>query len=174
MYDIFVESVSMKYYYLLMSQQDMIQDQVLEELLRERTNYYLSKNKTLDFWINIAPNFIYELKLEEKIKKSNFYVQKKGLISYNNSSDQNFYCALISLDKNFINWIQLRLGYFETVKNSEIESINSNYISDGISGSFVQKDIKEISPLEGNRNFIHPILSIRKQHLLIDVDKKNG
>ena len=30
-----------------MSQKDMIQNQVLEELLRERTNYYLAKNKKI-------------------------------------------------------------------------------------------------------------------------------
>ena len=62
----------MKYYYLLMSQQDMIQNQVLEELLRERVNYYLSKGKNIDFWLTVSPSFIFEMELNKKIEKTKF------------------------------------------------------------------------------------------------------
>ena len=100
-----------KYYYLIMSQKDMIQNQVLEELLRERTNYYLAKNKKSDFWISMSPMFIKELKLDAKIVRANFYKQNREQIT--SSTDYEFYSSLVSVDKDFINWIHLRLGYFE-------------------------------------------------------------
>ena len=43
--------MTIRYYYLVMSQIDMLENQVLEEILRERANYYLSKNKNIDFWL---------------------------------------------------------------------------------------------------------------------------
>ena len=50
--------MSTKYYYIVMSQKDMLQNQVLEEILRERATYYISKKKTLDFWITISADFL--------------------------------------------------------------------------------------------------------------------
>ena len=41
-----------------MSQKDMLQNQVLEEILRERATYYISKKRTLDFWITISSDFL--------------------------------------------------------------------------------------------------------------------
>jgi hypothetical protein len=35
-----------KYYYIIMSQNEMFENQVLEEILRERANSYFLKNKT--------------------------------------------------------------------------------------------------------------------------------
>lgn len=39
------------YYFILMSQKDFLENQVIEEILRERANYYTSKDKIKDFWI---------------------------------------------------------------------------------------------------------------------------
>jgi len=50
--------MTVRYYYLIMSQIDMLENQVLEEILRERANYYFSKNKNIDFWLLISPNFL--------------------------------------------------------------------------------------------------------------------
>ena len=100
--------MSLKYYYLIMSQKEMIQNQVLEEILRERANYYFAKQKSLDFWVTLSPLFLEDLNLHEKILKTNFYKQQKSSIS--STSDFNFYASLISLDKDFINWIQLRFN----------------------------------------------------------------
>ena len=41
--------MSKKYYYILMSQKQMLQSEVLEEILRERANYYISKKKEFRF-----------------------------------------------------------------------------------------------------------------------------
>ena len=46
------------YYYVIMSQKSLLENQVVEEILRERANYYISKKKPLDFWITISPNFL--------------------------------------------------------------------------------------------------------------------
>jgi hypothetical protein len=56
-----------EYYYLIMSQSDFMQNQVLEEVLRERATYYNEKKKSLDFWVLISPNFIKNLDLNMKV-----------------------------------------------------------------------------------------------------------
>ena len=66
-----------EYYYLIMSQSDFMQNQVLEEVLRERATYYNEKKKSLDFWVLISPNFIKNLDLNQKIINTNFYKQQK-------------------------------------------------------------------------------------------------
>jgi hypothetical protein len=38
---------NVKYYFILMSQKQMLENEVLEEILRERTSYYCSKNKKI-------------------------------------------------------------------------------------------------------------------------------
>lgn len=157
------KSIPNEYYYLIMSQADFIKNQVLEEVLRERANYYFSKNKPLDFWISVSPSFIKNLKLEEKIKKTNFYIQKK-------EEKPEYNIALISLDKEFINWIQLRLGYFENINNQ----LNSKYISDGIYGSFDLNLLKKInsnlSPLESNKNFLNPNIILNGYKKIISIN----
>jgi len=156
------KKISNDYYYLLMSQTDFIKNQVLEEVLRERANYYFSKNKVLDFWISISPSFIKDLELEQKIKETNFYIQKK-------EEKPDYIVALISLDKEFINWIQLRLGYFENIN----DQLNSKYISDGIYGSFNLNLLKKVngnfSPLKSNKNFLNPNIIINGYKKIISI-----
>ena len=83
------------YYYILMSQRDMTQSQVLEEILRERANYYFSKNKPLDFWLTISPSFIKDLGIDKKVIKTNFYNQHQPDIHV--YPDMAFYGCLISI-----------------------------------------------------------------------------
>jgi hypothetical protein len=156
-----------KYYYLIMSQKDMIQNQVLEELLRERTNYYLAKNKKSDFWVSMSPSFIKDLKLDEKILKTNFYIQHKNTI--NSFTDYNFYSSLISVDKDFINWIHLRLGYFEDLDKILNLKDKGNYVSDGVCGSFDLTDINSSSVLQSNKTLINPDLIIDKYKAVLNM-----
>ena len=51
-----------------MSQKDFFENQVIEEILRERTNYYLAKNKIKDFWLLVSPDFVLSTDLIDKIK----------------------------------------------------------------------------------------------------------
>ena len=150
--------MTVRYYYLIMSQIDMLENQVLEEILRERANYYLSKNKNIDFWLLISPTFLKTNNLLEKIEQTNFYKQQKTKIS--SDTDKNYYSSIISLDKEFISWLQLRLGYFENV-NSEI---SDNFVSDGICGFFdhIDEISFNISPLQNEINKINPFILMKK------------
>ena len=150
--------MTVRYYYLIMSQIDMLENQVLEEILRERANYYLSKNKNIDFWLLISPTFLTENNLLEEIKQTNFYKQQKTKIS--SDTDKNYYSSIISLDKEFILWLQLRLGYFENV-NLEI---NDNFVSDGVFGFFdhIDKTSSNISTLKNEINKINPFILMKK------------
>jgi hypothetical protein len=141
-----------------MSQIDMLENQVLEEILRERANYYFSKNKNIDFWLLISPNFLKLNNLSENIKQTNFYKQQKSKISSENQKD--YYSCIVSLDKEFILWLQLRLGYFETI-NSEI---NEKFISDGVYGFFdyIDNSNSLISPLKSNLKQLNPSILIKK------------
>ena len=150
--------MTVRYYYLIMSQIDMLENQVLEEILRERANYYFSKNKNIDFWLLISPNFLKLNDLSENIKQTNFYKQQKSKISSENQKD--YYSCIVSLDKEFILWLQLRLGYFETI-NSEI---NEKFVSDGVYGFFDYIDNSNflISPLKNNFKQLNPSILIKK------------
>ena len=161
--------MTIKYYYILMSQKQMLENEVLEEILRERATYYFSKKKCIDFWVTISPEFVKDLSLNEKIKNTNFYKQKESEINYN--SIRNFYSVLISSDKEFIKWISLRLGYFENIADHIKQDTKSTYISDGIQG-IVEGNANEklwFSPLKSNKNFLHPDILLKKYKKALEI-----
>ena len=57
---------NIQYYYLIMSQKSLLQNQVIEEILRERANYYSTHKRNNDFWLLVSPNFIYSNNLNKK------------------------------------------------------------------------------------------------------------
>jgi len=82
------------YHFALASKHFLLKEEPVEEILRERTEYYHSENKNIDFWLVINPN------LSDFPKSINKY------IDYDYS-----YAAIISLDKQFIQWLKLRIGF---------------------------------------------------------------
>ena len=46
------------YYYVLFDQKLFFENETIEELLRERANYYNSKGKFVDFWLLPSPEFV--------------------------------------------------------------------------------------------------------------------
>jgi len=48
------------YYYILMTQKSLFANQVIEEILREKSNYYTAEVRQKDFWILTSPKFIFE------------------------------------------------------------------------------------------------------------------
>nr|YP_009244142.1 hypothetical protein Gele_134 [Gelidium elegans]AMK96384.1 hypothetical protein Gele_134 [Gelidium elegans] len=78
------------YYFALASVNFLTNEEPVEEILRERTNYYNSINKDIDFWLIRNPDFI----------KSNIILNQQQAVPY---------AAIISLDKDFIQWLKLRL-----------------------------------------------------------------
>jgi hypothetical protein len=163
------------YHYLIMAQQDLLENQCIEEILREKTNFYSIRKKQRDFWLSISPNFLYSPDILNSLKLTKFYQQKKNTFSKNldNSLELNFFCSLISLDKEFIEWIQLRLGYFENINTNDfIENVkNKDFVSDGIRGSFNLSKIK--NPLEDNSYCLYPDILLKKNEKFLELYYKN-
>ena len=63
-----------------MSQQDLLENEVIEELLREKSYYYISQNKNPDLWILISPEFLNNKQIKESLRNSSFYKQYKNQI----------------------------------------------------------------------------------------------
>ena len=142
------------YHYIVMSQKELFSNQVIEEILRERTNYYLSKNKNKDFWLLITPKFLTNPDIKNKIQNTNFYRQQITYIKPFSDANE-FYVALITTNIEFIKWIKLRLGYFEDLdKNTELRE---DLKSDGVYGIIkeTEKNVLTHSP-----NFLHPDILI--------------
>jgi hypothetical protein len=153
-----------------MSQKQMLQNQVLEEILRERANYYFSKKRTLDFWMCISPDFLKRLSILKKLKLTNFYIQQQKEILYTSQEKEyNFYSVLISSDKEFIKWIKLRLGYFENIDDKIEEGSRTSYISDGIYGVINLNKNEKISPLKSTKTFLHPHILINNYKKVLDL-----
>lgn len=90
-----------KYYFAAASKKFFLEEEPIEEVLRERTNYYNSINKPIDFWLLIDPDFL-------NIKELNYIqlrIKKPSAV-------------IVSTNPVFINWIKLRVGY---VLTGEIE-----------------------------------------------------
>ena len=161
--------MTVEYYYLLMSQPDLLQNEVIEEIVRERTGSYALQNKKNDFWILIAPHFAKSPKISEKIKQTNFYKQKKNSLVSSNESE--FYGAVVSINKEFITWLALRLGFFENIESfTQLNAPNANYISNGILGKIEESEITaENSPLKSSPEYLFPDLLTNKYKKLLEL-----
>ncbi len=82
------------YYYVLASQKFLLEEEPLEEVLRERTRDYQEKNKAIDFWLVKQPAFLEAPELAEIKAKC---PQPSA--------------AIISTNPQFITWLKLRLEY---------------------------------------------------------------
>lgn len=82
------------YYFILASQNFLLNEEPVEEILRERIAYYKRVNKKIDFWLVLNPQFI-------SISEPNL----------NKLSFKNSYAAIVSLDRYFIQWLKLRIGF---------------------------------------------------------------
>lgn len=99
------------YYFAIASKKFLVNTEPVEEILRERTNYYKSISKDIDFWFIIDPKFI-------------------SLSEFKNSKIKipNTPAAIISLDQEFIQWLKLRIGFvaigeFQSKSLEELELI---------------------------------------------------
>lgn len=82
------------YYFAIASQDFLLNEDALEEVLRERINYYQSIKKIIDFWLVLNPAFIHAPEMVH-IKKQ---LTKPA-------------AAIISHNPTFIEWLKLRLGF---------------------------------------------------------------
>lgn len=143
------------YHYLLMSQKDLLENQCVEEILREKSHYYSVRQKPRDFWLTLSPKFVLDPLIWSRMKDTRFYEQKRTKSLGKPLKDLTTLGCLISQDKEFINWIALRLGYFENIetKNFLEEAKRKTFVSDGIRGTLkrTQKTNEgNLNPLEGS------------------------
>lgn len=143
----------MTYYTLIMSQNDFFENQVFEEILRERANYCFSKNKSVDFWISLQPKFLEEILITSTFLESNFFTRVKTF----RKEKKITYVCLISPNKEFINWVQLRLGYFENIFLEKKSLKEKKFYSDGF-----YVEIKDVT-----RNFLESQASLVEKNILV-------
>nr|YP_010873092.1 Ycf54 [Nemalion vermiculare]WGV34442.1 Ycf54 [Nemalion vermiculare] len=85
------------YYFAIASQDFLLHEEPLEEVLRERINHYKNIEKVIDFWLIVNPEFINATEMAS-IKKQ---LTKPS-------------AAILSHNKTFIEWLKLRFGFVIT------------------------------------------------------------
>ncbi|MBD2664684.1 hypothetical protein B6N60_01906 [Richelia sinica FACHB-800] len=85
------------YYYVLASQRFLLEEEPLEEVLKERTRHYHEQEKEIDFWLVKQPAFLEAPEMAEIKEKC-----------------PQPPVAIISTNAQFITWLKLRLEYVIT------------------------------------------------------------
>ncbi|MDZ8054249.1 MAG: MgPME-cyclase complex family protein [Aulosira sp. ZfuVER01] len=85
------------YYYVLASQKFLVQEEPIDEVLKERTRHYHEQEKEIDFWLVKQPAFLEAPEMAEIKAKC---PQPSA--------------AIISTNQQFITWLKLRLEYVIT------------------------------------------------------------
>ncbi len=85
------------YYYVLASQQFLVHEEPIDEVLKERTRHYHEQEKEIDFWLIQQPAFLEAPEMAEVKAKC----PKPA-------------AAIISTNSQFITWLKLRLEYVIT------------------------------------------------------------
>jgi len=96
-------------YLLIIDKNTGLYKEALEESLREKNNYYLLENKLINFWISNSSTILNNNFIKKLIFNTNFFDKVKPKL--NNSYFNNNFTIIYSLDKKFIEWLSLRLGY---------------------------------------------------------------
>ena len=85
------------YYYLLASQKFLLEEEPLDEVLRERIRHYQEQEKEIDFWLIKQPAFL---------EAPEFAAVK--------AKCPQPAAAIVSTHSQFITWLKLRLEYVIT------------------------------------------------------------
>ncbi|MEH2264654.1 MgPME-cyclase complex family protein [Nostoc sp.] len=85
------------YYYVLASLRFLLQEEPIQEVIKERTRHYHEQEKQLDFWLVEQPAFL----------EAPEFVQLKAKCPQPA-------VAIISTNPQFITWLKLRLEYVIT------------------------------------------------------------
>ncbi|NRB06171.1 MAG: DUF2488 family protein [Richelia sp.] len=85
------------YYYVLASQHFLLEEEPLEEVLRERVRNYHEQEKEIDFWLVKQPAFL----------------ETPSMAAIKAKCPQPA-VAIISTNSQFITWLKLRLEYVLT------------------------------------------------------------
>ncbi|MCU0550278.1 MAG: DUF2488 family protein [Leptolyngbya sp. Prado105] len=94
------------YYYVLASQKFLLEEEPIEEVLKERYRDYQEKNREIDFWVIKEPAFLEAPEMAE-----------------NKAKCPRPAVAIVSTKKQFITWLKLRLEYVITGEYQQSETI---------------------------------------------------
>lgn len=111
-----------KYFFVIGSSKFLLDNEPLEEILRERVQQYAREKKTIDFWIIKSPKFLKSIDLVDINKK----LVQDGL-------GETELSAIVSLDEVFIKWMKLRL---QNVAESSFIAFNNDIESPLASENF--------------------------------------
>jgi hypothetical protein len=103
------------YYFAIASQDFLLKEEPVEEILRERINHYKNIGKVIDFWLVKNPAF---LDAPEMIKVKTQLLKPSA--------------AIISGNPTFINWLKLRLGFvlvgqFHAISITSTDALDDSY-----------------------------------------------
>ena len=82
------------YYYIAASQRFLLEEEPLDEVLKERYRHYQSQEKEVDFWLVKEPDFL----------------NAPEMADFKSKCPQPA-AAVVSTNKQFITWLKLRLEY---------------------------------------------------------------
>lgn len=82
------------YYYVLASQAFLVDEEPIDEVLRERTRHYQEQEKEIDFWLIKQPAFLDAPEMADIKAKC-----------------PQPAAAIVSTNQQFITWLKLRLEY---------------------------------------------------------------
>jgi hypothetical protein len=85
------------YYYVAASRRFLLEEEPLEEVLKERTRYYQEQEKEVDFWLVEQPAFL----------------DAPELASVKAQCPQPA-AAIVTTNKSLADWLKLRLEYVAT------------------------------------------------------------
>ncbi len=85
------------YYYVLASQRFLLEEEPIDEVLKERIRYYHEQEKEIDFWLVKEPAFL-----------------EAPQMSVIKGKCPRPAAAIISTNPQFITWLKLRLEYVIT------------------------------------------------------------
>lgn len=156
----------MSYHFIIMSQRQMFQNQVLEEILRERTDFYLANNKEIDFWVLVSPSFLYTSPFQNRLKETKFYEQFQAEICDQN--ENKTFAVLATTNTKFANWVKLRLGYFESWDDYKTTKSNLR-ISDGVAETIEQENKQVLKKMKSNPNMLHISLRLKQFEEILTV-----
>lgn len=146
-------------FYVILSQYDLLKNNVIEELLRERTEYYKSQNKVIDFWIFLNPIFLNVPFINSSITSKDFYSNSYNRINFNNN---DYLAVILSTNKEYINWLKLRLGGFDVISvekylKSSLNKIKKSSIKwDGLYGKF--NTLKSINNINLKKSYLYYLI----------------
>ena len=91
---VFDAEIMTTYHYIAASQRFLLEEEPLDEVLKERYRHYKSQEKTVDFWLVKQPAFL-EAPEQSAVK----------------AKCPEPSVAIVSTDKTFITWLKLRFEY---------------------------------------------------------------